>query len=568
MPQMGVDGTTGDVIVTYGNGVTSQFTANMDGSFTSPPTDLGTLRSSGGGFTYTSFNGDVEQFNSSGQLTNTTNPNGVGTTYTYNGGGNLGGVQYPDGRTYTFAYNGDYIKTITGPGGTVTTLTYDGGNLVGVTQSDGVGLSFEYDVDNNLTNISQGDDSIWIVYDDNEIPYQVYDSAESTHPYVVKTLVSEAMTPYDNNVATITDPFGNITTYAMDNSGRPTQTTYPDGSTRSSQYNSADQVTETVDQLGTTTSYDYDGSGDVSRVTVSDPSVTTYTYDPTYHKVATKTDPDGRVTTFVYDSTGDLVSQTNALGTTTYTWSTGAPVTSATPPALANPGTQVNDVGDGVALQLAATDPVGAPLVYSQSGLPAGLRLSSTGLIYGTVTTSTSATVTVSVTDGVNTAPQTFHWTVGSAPSTTPSQFIITPVATNVAAGAPVTFSVTAEDGGNLVTTGFSGAVSIISSDGSATLPSSPALTNGVGTFTAIFNTSGSPTLSVYLGSARNTITMSVGTPAPTLWTTSYLAPPAASRPVCLSRLRSWPRTAAIASSPATPAPCSSAATIRWRLSP
>ena len=350
MPQMGVDGTTGDVIVTYGNGVTSQFTANMDGSFTSPPTDLGTLRSSGGGFTYTSFNGDVEQFNSSGQLTNTTNPNGVGTTYTYNGGGNLGGVQYPDGRTYTFAYNGDYIKTITGPGGTVTTLTYDGGNLVGVTQSDGVGLSFEYDVDNNLTNISQGDDSIWIVYDDNEIPYQVYDSAESTHPYVVKTLVSEAMTPYDNNVATITDPFGNITTYAMDNSGHPTQTTYPDGSTRSSQYNSADQVTETVDQLGTTTSYDYDGSGDVSRVTVSDPSVTTYTYDPTYHKVATKTDPDGRVTTFVYDSTGDLVSQTNALGTTTYTWSTGAPVTSATPPALANPGTQVNDVGDGVAL--------------------------------------------------------------------------------------------------------------------------------------------------------------------------------------------------------------------------
>ena len=49
-------------------------------------------------------------------------------------------------------------------------------------------------------------------------------------------------------------------------------------------------------------------------------------------------------------------------------------------------------VGDKVAVQLAANDPIGVPLVYSATGLPTGLSVSSTGLIAGTVASSVTPT--------------------------------------------------------------------------------------------------------------------------------------------------------------------------------
>jgi hypothetical protein len=86
-------------------------------------------------------------------------------------------------------------------------------------------------------------------------------------------------------------------------------------------------------------------------------------------------------------------------------------------PAVTNPGSQTSTVGTAVSLHIAATDPQGDPLTYSATGLPAGLSINgSTGVVSGTPTTASTASVTVTATDpGNNAGSATFGWTVSPA---------------------------------------------------------------------------------------------------------------------------------------------------------
>ena len=70
--------------------------------------------------------------------------------------------------------------------------------------------------------------------------------------------------------------------------------------------------------------------------------------------------------------------------------------------------------------QVSASDSAsGQTLTYSASGLPAGLSISSAGLISGTPTTAGTSTVTVTATDGTGASGNTsFAWTI-SGPGTT-----------------------------------------------------------------------------------------------------------------------------------------------------
>jgi len=86
---------------------------------------------------------------------------------------------------------------------------------------------------------------------------------------------------------------------------------------------------------------------------------------------------------------------------------------------VTNPGSQSWTVGTAVSLQVQATDSAsGQTLNYSATGLPAGLSISSSGLISGTPTaTGTgSATVTAKDTTGAS-GSATFNWTVSAAGS-------------------------------------------------------------------------------------------------------------------------------------------------------
>ncbi len=84
---------------------------------------------------------------------------------------------------------------------------------------------------------------------------------------------------------------------------------------------------------------------------------------------------------------------------------------------VTNPGNQTGTVGTAVSLQIHASDSAsGQTLTYSASGLPAGLSISSSGLISGTPSTAATSNTTVTATDGTGASGSTsFTWTVNGS---------------------------------------------------------------------------------------------------------------------------------------------------------
>jgi hypothetical protein len=85
--------------------------------------------------------------------------------------------------------------------------------------------------------------------------------------------------------------------------------------------------------------------------------------------------------------------------------------------SVTNPGSQTGTVGTAVSLQITASDSAsGQSLSYSATGLPAGLSISSSGLISGTPTTAATSTVTVTATDTTGASgTASFSFTVNSS---------------------------------------------------------------------------------------------------------------------------------------------------------
>jgi hypothetical protein len=84
--------------------------------------------------------------------------------------------------------------------------------------------------------------------------------------------------------------------------------------------------------------------------------------------------------------------------------------------SVTNPGNQTGTVGTAVSLQVHATDSAsGQTLTFTASGLPAGLSISSSGLISGTPTTAATSSVTVTATDTTGAhGSASFSWTIST----------------------------------------------------------------------------------------------------------------------------------------------------------
>jgi cellulose 1,4-beta-cellobiosidase len=125
---------------------------------------------------------------------------------------------------------------------------------------------------------------------------------------------------------------------------------------------------------------------------------------------------------------------------------------------VTNPGSQTTTVGTAVSRQIAATDSAaGQTLTFTATGLPAGLSISSSGLISGTPTAAGTSNVTVTATDGTSASGSaTFSWTVnpasgnivtvtspGAQTATVGTAFSKQIAATDSAAGQTLTFTAT-----------------------------------------------------------------------------------------------------------------------------
>ena len=90
---------------------------------------------------------------------------------------------------------------------------------------------------------------------------------------------------------------------------------------------------------------------------------------------------------------------------------------------VTGPGNQTGTVGTAASLQVKAADSAsGQTLAYSATGLPAGLSISSSGLISGTPTTAETSNVTVTATDTTGASRSaSFTWTISSTTSSSGS---------------------------------------------------------------------------------------------------------------------------------------------------
>jgi chitinase len=93
---------------------------------------------------------------------------------------------------------------------------------------------------------------------------------------------------------------------------------------------------------------------------------------------------------------------------------------SSTPPGntvtVSSPGNQTGTVGTAASLKVSGTDSAsGQTLTFSAAGLPAGLSISSSGLVSGTPTTAATSNVTVTATDTTGAkGSASFTWTISS----------------------------------------------------------------------------------------------------------------------------------------------------------
>lgn len=85
-------------------------------------------------------------------------------------------------------------------------------------------------------------------------------------------------------------------------------------------------------------------------------------------------------------------------------------------PILTSPGDQKDTAGDSVVLTLSAIDPNGDALTWLAGGLPRSLTIDDTGIISGTISSSSAADspflTTVAVSDGKLSDSITFTWIV------------------------------------------------------------------------------------------------------------------------------------------------------------
>jgi cellulose 1,4-beta-cellobiosidase len=125
---------------------------------------------------------------------------------------------------------------------------------------------------------------------------------------------------------------------------------------------------------------------------------------------------------------------------------------------VTNPGTQSGTVGTAVSLQISATDSgSGQTLTYSATGLPAGLSISSSGLITGTPTASGSSSVTVTAKDGTGASGSAaFTWNVSTSGGGTNTVTVANPGTQTSTVGSAVNLQISATDSGSGQTLAYS----------------------------------------------------------------------------------------------------------------
>ena len=232
-----------------------------------------------------------------------TDPRGKATSMTYDGRGNM------------------LTRTAPTPLSYQETWTYDARNRpTSHTNGRGFTTTFQYDSKGNLELVEQPGSVVTDLVRDpvNGLVTSVIDPRSKATTY-----------RYDShgNLIEVRKPGGGLTKYVYDGVGRMIGVIEPRGNVAGANvddfkttftYNAADQMTTVTDPLGRVTSKAYDPGGRMISVTDAKNRTTAYAYNPA-NLLTSVTAPDGTVTAYAYDAAGNVSSRTDAKNrTTTY----------------------------------------------------------------------------------------------------------------------------------------------------------------------------------------------------------------------------------------------------------
>jgi RHS repeat-associated protein len=252
-----------------------------------------------------------------------------------------GSLYSPLGYTYTDASGSQYsinangaLQSITDRSGNGLTVTPNG-----ITSTTGLSVPFVRDVSNRITQITDPQGNIYsYAYDGNG------NLASVTYPPTTQT---SALCPNTTqpNTSTYTYDSNHLYTGGTDALCHilPSTAYYPSGTLDASGNSLTGRLQSVSDALGETTGYAYNLATNTTTITYppdanGNTGTAVMSYD-SYGMLLTSTDPLGLTTTNVYDANHNLISVTDPLGhTNSYTYDSNGNKTSSTYPQVTPSG--------------------------------------------------------------------------------------------------------------------------------------------------------------------------------------------------------------------------------------
>ncbi len=256
-------------------------------------------------------------------LTAVIDPSGVKTSYTYDNRGRVIGTGIAGLEPFTLSYSDDEPGAVAVTDGSGTTTTYlldASGRVAGLIDAAGHRSLATFDARGNITGFTDPDGEVTTATDD----------AAGNLLSLMDPLGAQSSFSYDpafGQLTSFTDPLGNLTTYSVNNKGQTTGATYADGSTQTIAYNASGLVASATDRAGQTTTDTYaPSSTDITDVAYGNGTRDTYTYDA-HHNLLTATNAQG-TTTFTYDAADRMTSVAYPNGLSLqYTYDSGGRLT-------------------------------------------------------------------------------------------------------------------------------------------------------------------------------------------------------------------------------------------------
>ncbi|MDO9574310.1 MAG: DUF6531 domain-containing protein, partial [Candidatus Contubernalis sp.] len=283
----------------------------------------------------------ISEVNDAGQISATTDFAGRRRLFTYDRYGSLETVTNPDQSIFRFKYDehGYNLMAVTDPRGNTTNYTYDeNGRLLTVTHPDSSVHSDAYDCCAGVSSTDENGhervfardalSSILACYDGegNSISFE-YDNCSNLvavidpRDYVYRWGYDTA-----GQLTQLTDPLGGVVGMTRDVEGNLSALRDVRGNETHFEYNENNRMVRWVDSLGRDVKYTYDAMGRTAALINARGNRIAFSYN-TNGLIIKKSCDNHPAVELEYDNGGNMVSMTDTVGKTFYSYDAGNPVT-------------------------------------------------------------------------------------------------------------------------------------------------------------------------------------------------------------------------------------------------